>query len=427
MPVEKLRFLNPESVRRIATEFGSPVFVYSEKEIEEKCDEALNFPNAYGLTVRYAMKANPNASILKIMQKKGILIDASSEHEVERAILAGFKADQILLTSQEPPTSQRLKKIVENGTEFNACSLYQLHLYGSLFPGKEISIRINPGLGSGHNKKADVGGTQSSFGIWHEQIKEVMNIKNKYNLKVKRVHTHIGSGSDPEVWKEVSQYTLKYAELFEEASIVSLGGGYKVARMQDEKGTDLQSIGAPVKELFIDFFIKHCRMLKLEIEPGTFLIANCGSIISKVVDKVNTGEKGMEFIKLNTGMDSNTRPSLYGARHPLVTVTHEQKSDTNATREYVVVGHCCETGDLFTQDFGGEATKREMDEATIGDFIVIEGTGAYCAGMSTKNYNSFPEIPEVLVDKNNDLHLIRKKQSIEQIIENEIVPGFLKW
>jgi diaminopimelate decarboxylase len=416
--MENLEFLNDRQVKEISEKFGTPVFVYSRNEIETKCNTALNFPNAFGLDVRYAMKANPNSTILKIMRANGILIDASSEYEVERAIQAGYLPNEILLTSQEPPEKERLKKIVEAGTEFNACSLYQLHLYGSIFPGKEISLRINPGLGSGHTKKTDVGGANSSFGIWHESMNEVINLVNKYNLKVKRIHTHIGSGSDPEVWKAVSHYTLEYAEIFTTATIVNLGGGYKVGRMMDEKTTDFQLIGEPVKEEFIKFASKHNRKLKLEIEPGTHLIAKSGSLITKIIDIVSTGNKGFEFIKLNTGMDANTRPALYGARHPMIVLPND--SSSRNTKEYVVVGHCCESGDLFTVGSNGDVEKRQMSEAKIGEQVVIEGVGAYCSSMSTKNYNSFPETAEVLIDTNGEYKLIRKRQELSQIWQNEI-------
>lgn len=417
MKIEQLKFLSPKQVKDIANDFGTPVFVYSQEEIEKRCEVALSFPNEYGLTVRYAMKANPNATILKIMRKKGVHIDASSIYEVERALLIGFQPNEIMLTSQE--ISPNLKSILEKGVFYNACSLHQLETYGILFPGKEVSIRVNPGLGSGATQKTDVGGTTSSFGIWHEYMDDVKKIREKYNLKITKVHTHIGSGSDPEVWKAVSRYTLEYAEMFPECQTVNLGGGFKVGRMSDEKTTDLQKIGEPVKELFIQFYKTHGRKLRLEIEPGTHMMALCGSIISRVVDKVNTGTKGFEFIKLDTGMDANTRPSLYGSRHPLITVAANDDTPQN-TKDYVVVGHCCESGDLFTQKEGGAPETRTMSEAQIGDFIVMEGTGAYCSGMSTKNYNSYPETQEVLLDKSGKSVLIRKRQELTQIMQNEI-------
>ena len=137
------------------------------------------------------------------------------------------------------------------------------------------------------------------------------------------------------------------------------------------------------------------------------------------MDKVSTGEKGNTFLKLNTGMDTNTRPSLYGSRHPLI-VVHKSKESKNIVKDFVVVGHCCESGDLFTQEFGGEISKRKLEDCEIGDLMVMEGTGAYCSGMSTKNYNSFPESAEVLIANDGKFHLIRKRQELSQIFQNEL-------
>jgi diaminopimelate decarboxylase len=417
MNLEKLKFLQEEQALKIASEFGTPIFVYSEKEIEARCNEVLAFPNEYGLSVRFAMKANPNSTLLKIMKKKGIHIDASSIYEVQRALHVGFEPAQIMLTAQE--LASDFADYIKLGVLFNACSLYQLEEYGKKFQNSEVSIRINPGLGSGATKKTDVGGTNSAFGIWHESIAKIQEIQKKYNLKITKVHTHIGSGSDPEVWKAVSHYTLQYAEIFSEATTVSLGGGYKVGRMQDEKTTDLQAIGLPVKELFIEFYKKHNRKLILEIEPGTYLIALCGSTITRVMDKIDTGKNGFEFIKLDTGMDSNTRPSLYASRHPLIVIQKGKKSNT--IKDYIVAGHCCESGDIFTQQMGGDIETRSMSEASIDDLVIMEGTGAYCSGMSTKNYNSYPEIAEVLIRNNGTPVLIRKKQELKQIFQNEVL------
>lgn len=425
MELETLRFLSPNQVRKLASQYGTPMYVYSQKELEHRADAALGFPNAFGIRVRYAMKANPNSTLLKILHKKGIWIDASSYFEAQRAILSGFLPGEILLTSQEFPGPEKVRELRNLGVEYNACSLYQLKEYGKLFPGDEVSIRFNPGLGSGGTKKTDVGGNTSSFGIWYEWIEEVKKLVREYGLKVVRVHTHIGSGSDPEVWKAVAKYTLEYAEIFSEATTVNLGGGYKVGRMKNEKTTDFQSIGAPVREQFEEFYKKTGRKLILEIEPGTSLVANTGSIVSTIMDKVSTGSKGNIFLKLDTGMDSNTRPSLYGSRHPLVVIKKENEKP-ESIQDYVVVGHCCESGDLFTQEFGGGIEKRPLESAEIGDYMVMEGTGAYCSGMSTKNYNSYPETQEILLDRQGSFHLIRKKQDLTQILENEIqVEGIL--
>lgn len=193
--------------------------------------------------------------------------------------------------------------------------------------------------------------------------------------------------------------------------------------MASEYSTDLQKIGAPVQTKFEDFAAETGRKLKLEVEPGTFLVANAGALVSRVQDK--TATSAHTFLKLDAGMTEVLRPSLYGAQHPLVIVPQE-KGRQGKTASYVVVGHCCESGDLLTPAPGEADTiaERVLNEAEIGDLCVVEGSGAYCAGMSTKNYNSFPEAAEVMHGVDGGLHLIRKRQSLDQVLQNEVdLPG----
>ena len=418
---ERVRLLDETQVRDIANEFGTPTFVYSQKTLEEQADAALNFPNEFGLTVRFAMKANPNANILRIFNNKGIHLDASSEHEVERAVKAGIPPETILLTSQQLPGNRG--SMFNSGVQFNACSLNQLMAYGEAHFGREVGVRINPGSGSGGSNKTNTGGPGSSFGIWHEQFKDVLKIAEKYDLKINRVHTHIGSGSDPEVWKKVAGMSLGLVERFLDAGhkvdTLNLGGGYKVGRMSFEKSTDLQECGMPVKQAFIDFYGKTGEKLKLEIEPGTFLVANAGVVIARVDDIKSTPD--YDFIMTNSGMTELTRPSLYGAQHPIVVVP--RINEFRSTEKYVVSGHCCESGDILTSAEGDPELlgPRYLKEAKPGDLVVIGGAGAYCASMSTKNYTSYPEAAEVLVGKDNELHLIRERQTMEQMLQNEKV------
>mmetsp|Transcript_30440 Transcript_30440/g.57585 ORF Transcript_30440/g.57585 Transcript_30440/m.57585 type:complete len:135 (+) Transcript_30440:3076-3480(+) len=126
---------------------------------------------------------------------------------------------------------------------------------------------------------------------------------------------------------------------------------------------------------------------------------------------------------MDAGMTDVLRPSLYGAIHPITILPASGKSEDvgTSTESVVVVGHCCESGDLMTPKPGEPESldERVLRTATIGDVAVMDGSGAYCAGMSTKNYNSFPEAPEVLVDLEGGVHLIRKRQALKQIYENE--------
>ena len=422
--MQQLSFLDANQVRRIRREFGSPVFVYDQKTLEAQADLVLNFPNAFGLTARYAMKALPNAAVIRILTQRGLHIDASSSYEAERAMRAGVPANHIQLTAQQPP--HNLKELVDKGVIYNACSLNQLRLFGDLFPGHSLSVRINPGAGSGHSNRTNVGGPAASFGIWHAHIDEVHRICKEHKLTVSAMHTHIGSGSDPEVWERVALMSLEICTRFPDAHTLSLGGGYKVARVKGEVATDLQVIGSHVEEAFRMTAGKTGRKLRLEVEPGTYLVANAGAIVTTAMDIVDTGKEGYTFIKIDSGMTETVRPSMYGAQHPIVVVPAEE--EVRGLGTYVVVGHCCESGDVLTPAPGDPEglLPREMTAARVGDAVVIGGAGAYCAGMASKNYNSFPEASEVLIDREGNPHLVRRRQTLDQVLANEQMPAFLR-
>jgi len=413
----KANFLTYDSARHIADTFGTPVYVYNRQSLEAAARDVLSFPNAYGLTARYAMKASPNAALLRILDELGLWIDASSGYEVRRALAAGIAPHKISLSSQELP--EDFAELYELGIAINACSLRQLERFASAFPGREIGLRFNPGAGSGGNNRTNVGGPSSSFGIWHEWVDDVREIVDSGGLKAVRIHTHIGSGSDPNVWQKVAALSLALVRQFPEVTHLNLGGGYKVARMPHEVGTNLQACGAPVAEMFEAFAKETGREIHMEIEPGTYLLANVCAVLASVQDIVSTGEQGYEFIKLDMGMTELLRPSLYGAQHP---VSLLQAEPSKEGRDYMVVGHCCESGDILTPAPGDPEllSTRRLPRAAIGDLCVVDGAGAYCSAMATKHYNSFPEAAEVLIDTGGSVHLIRRRQNYEEIWANEV-------
>jgi diaminopimelate decarboxylase len=161
------------------------------------------------------------------------------------------------------------------------------------------------------------------------------------------------------------------------------------------------------------------------VEPGTYLVANACALIASVIDVVDTGRRGYKFLKLDAGMTEILRPSMYGAQHPIEVVA--AASGARRQAEYVVVGHCCESGDVLTPAPGRpEALQgRLLPETRIGDLVVLGGAGAYCSSMSAKNYNSFPEAAEVMISENGTAELIRKCQTLDQITQNEVMPSFL--
>ena len=417
--MEEWSFLSEDQVREVARTFGTPVYVYDQRTLEAHAQELLDFPNAYGLTARYAMKALSSASVVRLFSNAGLHIDASSGFEAERALQAGVPPSHIQLTAQQIP--ENLKELVTRGVLFNACSLHQLDAYGQLFPGSEVCVRINPGLGSGHSNRTNVGGPSAGFGIWHEHLDDVEAIRQKHNLRITRMHTHIGSGADPEVWNRCARMSLDIAARLPEVTTLSLGGGFKVGRMPGEASADLQAIGKPIVQDFKEFNAKYGRKLHLELEPGTYLVANAGAIVCGIIDVIDTGANGYDFIKVDSGMTEVVRPSMYGAQHPIAVVP--DTAEFRATKDYLVVGHCCESSDILTPEPGNPEglLPRTLVEARIGDYLLIGGAGAYCATMSLKNYNSFPEAPEIILSEKGTFLLIRKRQTLKQMLANEMM------
>ncbi|HEU4725785.1 MAG TPA: diaminopimelate decarboxylase [Candidatus Eisenbacteria bacterium] len=416
-------FLSPAEAADVRKRFGTPCYVYDRASLEAAAARALAFPHAFGLTVRYAMKANSCRAILTLFRDLDLRVDASSDFEVERALRAGFAPERIALTSQAP--SRRLRGFVEGGIRFTACSLLQLERFGETFPGRDVTIRVNPGLGSGAANRVNTGGPGSSFGIWHEDLDEAKALAARHNVTIAGLHSHIGSGSDPAVWTRVARLSLEIATRLPEAIVVSLGGGFKVARMEGENGTDLAAVGAVVRDEFLGFQRRTGRSLHLEIEPGAYLVANAGAIVATCVDRVATGPEGYRFAKLDAGMTELLRPSLYGAQHPVTVIAGDGSAGApqRPHAPVVFVGPCCETGDVLTPAPGDPEglLPRESPIPEIGDLVIIGGAGAYGASMAATNYNSYPAAPEVMRTAPGEFRLVRRRQTLEQVVLNEVV------
>ena len=407
--------LSVEHAAQVRDRFATPCYVYVRGALEAAARRALAFPAPFGLTVRYAMKANPSRGVLELFRGLGLHVDASSDHEVERALRAGFPAGWIQLTSQMP--SRRLSEHLARGVLFNACSLHQLEAFGLAAHGQSVSVRMNPGLGSGSTNRTNTGGPASSFGIWHEHLGEVKAIAERFDVKITRLHSHIGSGTDPEVYKRVTRMTLDLASKLPDVGVVNLGGGFKVGRMPGEPSADLADVGAHVAQELTAFRDRDGRALGLEIEPGTYLVANAGLVVATCVDVVDTGHDGYLFAKLDTGMPEVTRPSLYGAQHPIHVLAQGREE-----ADVIFVGPCCESGDILTPAPGDPEAlaPRRVPRPQIGDLVIVGGAGAYCAAMSTINYNSYPQAPEVMLEPDGTLRLLRRRQDLDQVWGNEV-------
>lgn len=410
-----MNFLTQEQVAHIEQNYTTPVYIYSQEKLIEAADNFLAFPSAYGHTVRYAMKANANRNILKLFQNKGLKIDCSSEYEAYRAIAAGYDAADLQISGQETPTN--LADLLEKGVQMVATSLKQMESIGKIASGTEIGVRVNPGMGSWAFKAISTGGETSAFGIWHEYIPQIKELAQKYDLKITKIHIHIGSENTPESWTDSANIGLGFVEQFSDATVLDMGGWFKKAIMPYETSADLQAIGKSVAVKFEEFFERTGRKIHLEVEPGKYMVINSCSVIAKVDDVVDTGDNGYTFIRTNTGMTEMPRVPMYGVQQPITVL-----NDSEESQDYVIVWHCCESGDILTSKLYSqeEIEAISLPKVSVWDTIVIDWVGAYNASMSMKNYNSFPEAGEVMILENGDIKEIRVRQEPEAIWKNEV-------
>ncbi|MFZ2593727.1 MAG: diaminopimelate decarboxylase [Minisyncoccia bacterium] len=381
-------FTQPE-ITRIAKKFNTPMYVYSKKFLLDRIAVFKKF----NVTMRYAMKANPHRDIIALFNKHGLHFDSSSSYEAQHLLNLGISGKKISLSSQEP--AHNLQELINKNVHYTATSLHQLFLYAQTeHTGKSIGIRINPGMGSGEDKRRNTGGKNSSFGIWHEYLSDALTYCAQQKIHVDTLHIHVGSGADPAIWEQVMIRSLQLCAQMPSVTKLNIGGGYKIHRFGTEKETDMHKI---LKVFFkhLDAFNKKSqRAISLEIEPGTWLVGHAGMLVANVVDIVDTGKNGYSFVKLNTGMNDILRPTLYGSQHMIEVISTEKK-----TGMYVFVGHNCETGDILTPENGNPngITPRKVRLPKIGDLVAIYDTGAYCASMRAQGYNAFPSAGEICI------------------------------
>lgn len=400
----------------LAEQFGTPTYVYDASVIRDRIEQLKSFD-----VIRFAQKANSNIAVLNLVREQGCVVDAVSVGEVHRAVTAGFD-----YSGEVPPIvytadifdRAALDLVVEKNLHVNVGSPDMIEQLGQRAPGRGITIRINPGFGHGHSAKTNTGGESSKHGIWHQQLEECVALAGKYNLVVEGLHMHIGSGTDFEHLSQVCD-AMKQTALRVGKSIttISAGGGLPTPYRDSDQGLDVERYfqlwDATRKELESEFG----HPVRLEIEPGRFLVAESGFLVTEIRAIKKMGEK--LFYLVDAGFNNLARPILYGAYHPM---SVSFSGDPNhETQDVVVGGPLCESGDIFTQEEGGFVASRELPIANVGDYLVIERAGAYGYVMSS-NYNSKPFAAEVLID-GDQVDLIRKRQSMDDLIAGEIIPS----
>ncbi len=401
----------------LARKFGTPTFVYDARVILQRLEDLAAFDH-----VRYAQKACSNLAILDLLRRHGALVDSVSAGEIRRALAAGYShkgtPPPVVYTADIFDT-ESLDLCVDRDIHVNCGSPDMIDQLGARAPGREITLRINPGFGHGHSQKTNTGGPQSKHGIWYEQIGLCLDRAAHHQLRVTGLHMHIGSGADMEHLSQVCAAMEKAAaEVGDSVTSISAGGGLPIAYRPKDELVDLDAYyrqwDAARKRLERRFG----HPVALEIEPGRYLVAESGCLLTEIRAIKQQGDN--TFYLVDAGFNNLARPVLYGSYHPMAIVPADGATD-RPVREVVVGGPLCESGDIFTQEEGGFVARRQLPEAQVGDLLVIECAGAYSFVMGS-NYNSKPLAAEILV-QDGQARLIRRRQTFDDLIRGETIPG----
>lgn len=408
--------LNANNLLRLPAEFGCPVWVYDAQIIRDKIAALHQFD-----VVRFAQKACSNIHILRLMREQGVRVDSVSLGEIERALAAGYdpQADQdSIVFTADLIDSATLARVRELQIPVNAGSVDMLEQLGQVSPDHRVWLRVNPGFGHGHSQKTNTGGENSKHGIWYSDLPAALEVLQRYNLKLVGIHMHIGSGVDYGHLEQVCGAMVRQViEFGQDLEAISAGGGLSIPYREGEEAIDTDHYfglwnGARDK---IAAHLGH--PVKLEIEPGRFLVAESGVLVAQVRSVKAMGSR--HFVLIDAGFNDLMRPSMYGSYHHITALAADGRDLTQApVVETVVAGPLCESGDVFTQQEGGKVETRALPQVVPGDYLVLHDTGAYGASMSS-NYNSRPLLPEVLFDK-GEARLIRRRQTIQELLALEL-------
>lgn len=400
--------VDPALLEAIAKRVGTPVYVYSANLIRAQyhaLDDALQ-----GIVHRicYSVKANGNLAVLKVLQQAGAGADIVSLGELRRARAAGFAPDTIVF-SGVGKTAGEIEEAIAAGIGFlNIESTSELDVVSAVarrFSGKvRVGIRVNPDVATDTHPYTKTGEKTAKFGIPYDDVVNVARrIAREEHLELRGLAMHLGSQlTDVEPYHRGTIKLLELVAAVRASGIATLealdvGGGLGV-RYHDEQ--------APTPKAFADAVVPAIRAagLRLLCEPGRYLVANAGILLTRVLYEKHAG--GKEFIIVDAGMTDFVRPSHYNAHHDIVPL----KDGSRPERTVNVVGPICESGDFLALD-------RRLPVVEPGELLAVLGTGAYGFVMSS-TYNQRPRPPEVLVEGDR-FFIARPRETLDDLVRGE--------
>lgn len=367
-----------EELIALAEKHG-PVYVYDRETVRAN---ARRLENLSAVDRRfYSVKANANKGVLEEFENMGLGLECVSIGEVEYLLelFPDIDPGRLLFTPNFAPRSE-YERGFEHGVHVTLDNLYPLRRWPEVFENRSLFLRIDPGHGHGHHRHVQTGGSHSKFGIPRFEIPETRETLREIGAEVKGLHAHVGSGiKDPLSWKSTALILHEVSEKLGGVEILDLGGGFGIRENETQSVLDLGEVNEALLQ-----FRQAYPGYELWVEPGRYLVASAGVLLTRVTQLKGKGE--VHYVGVDTGMNSFIRPALYGARHTIVNLS---RAGEPADRVVNVVGPICESGDKLGID-------RMMPESKEGDVILIANAGAYGRVMSS-SYNLRAPASEQLI------------------------------
>jgi diaminopimelate decarboxylase len=401
-------------VVKLAETYGTPLYVTDEDILR---NNFRSYKSAFKTADKYyAVKANGNLAILKILASEGAGADVFSGGELNLVKLAGIPRDKILFNGNSK-SEEELGAVVDSGVKVSVDSQDELQTLSAIAvaAGKEVEIamRVNPDVSPKVNPKIATGLRESKFGIpFYEVIATCEEAKRLPNIALTGLHCHIGSQIlDVSVFREATEKMMSLVEgLYGrgiELEFVDLGGGLGISHRKEEKAPTPKDLAEAILPTFEAGRNSLGIKLKLVLEPGRSIVGPATILLSRV-NAVKHAYKN--FVAIDAGFNLFMRPVMYDAYHEVVVAN---KLKERASVLYTVVGPVCESGDIIAKD-------RMLPEVERGDLVAILDTGAYGFSMSSQ-YNGRPRCAEVLVCAGK-VDVIRTRESADDLIRNQLIP-----
>lgn len=390
----------------LVARFGSPLYVYDLAVVRARA-QALKAAISYRpFQPLFAVKANPCPAVVKAIVAEGFGIDAVSPGEVALALRCGVPPKRVLYTENNMTDAEQADALRQD-VLVNCGSLDRLERLGRA-GAKTAAVRFNPDIGAGAHEKICTAGPLTKFGVHFSQVDAVRRIERDTGIHVIGCHMHIGSGIlDAEVYARAMAVILGVAAQLPNLQFIDFGGGIGIPYRDGQPPVDLPALGAKASELMTAFVARYGRPLELRLEPGRFLVAEAGTLLTTVTSvkrNPDTAEAtGRTYVGCDTGFNHLVRVAMYDAHHRIDNLTHPDAPPSAVD----VVGNICESGDVF-------ARARSLPMPQLGDLLALRDAGAYGMAMAS-TYNTRP-LPAEVVINGNDVRIARPRQTVEELL-----------